>query len=153
MKVILLEDVSSLGKMGDSVEVRQGYARNYLIPRKLAVQATSRNIKSQEHQLQALQKKVEKTRTDAQSIAEKLLGVSLTLTRKAGEAGRLFGSVTNMDIGEALAAEGIDIDRRNILLEDNIKELGEFEVSIKLHQNVSATVKITVVGEAESEAQ
>ncbi|GBE14465.1 MAG TPA: 50S ribosomal protein L9 [Proteobacteria bacterium] len=153
MKIILLEDVSSLGKMGDTVEVRQGYARNYLFPRELAVQATSRNIKSQEHQLHALRRKVEKTRIDAQSFAEKLSEVSLTLTRKAGDGGRLFGSVTNMDIGEALAAEGIDIDRRNILLEDNIKELGEFEVPIKLHQDVSATVKVAVVEEAKSDAQ
>ena len=152
MKVILLEDVVSLGKMGDAVEVRHGYARNYLFPRKLAVQATSRNIKSQEHQLQALRKRVEKSRTDAQSVAERLSKISLTLTRKAGETGRLFGSVTNMDIGEALAAEGMEIDRRDILLEENIKELGEFEVSIKLHQDVSATVKVEVVGEAASEA-
>ena len=151
MKVILLEDVSSLGKMGDSVEVRQGYARNFLFPRKLAVQATSRNIKSQEHQLRSLERRVEKNRTDAQAVAERLSQVSLTLSRKAGGAGRLFGSVTNMDIGEALAAEGIEIDRRNILLEDNIKELGDFEVSIKLHQDVSASVKVSVVGEAESE--
>ncbi len=151
MKVILTEDVANLGKLGDTVEVKKGFARNFLIPRNLAVVASSRNVKTQQHQLQDIERKVAKAVEDAQTMGEKLDGVSVTLTRKAGETGRLFGSVTNMDIADALAEDGITVDRKDIILEDPIRDLGDFEVSIKLPHEVSATIKITVIGEAEVE--
>ncbi len=149
MKVILLEDVDKLGSMGDTVEVKNGFARNYLIPRNLAVAATAKSVKAQEHHLQIIEKKKVKAISDAQSLAYRLSGSSVAFTRKAGETGRLFGSVTNMDIAEALAKEGITVDRRDILLEEPIKDLGETEVSVRVHQDVSATVKVTVAKEGE----
>ena len=151
MKVILTEDVANLGNLGDAVEVKKGFARNFLIPRNLAVVASSRNVKTQQHQLQDIERKVAKAVEDAQTMGEKLDGVSVTLTRKAGETGRLFGSVTNMDIADALAEDGITVDRKDIILEDPIRELGDFEVSIKLPHEVSPTIKVTVIGEAEEE--
>jgi len=152
MKVILTEDVATLGKLGDTVEVKKGYARNFLIPRNLAIVASSRNVKAQQHQLLDIEKKVAKALADAQTMGEKLDGVSVTLTRKAGETGRLFGSVTNMDIADALAEDGVTVDRKDIILEDPIKELGDFEVSVKLPHEVSAAIKVTVVAEAAEEA-
>ncbi len=149
MKVILLEDVANVGKIGDAVEVKNGYARNFLIPRNLAVVASSRNLKAHQHQLQAIERKVAMVISDAQTMGEKLSGVTVTLTRKAGDTGRLFGSVTNMDVADALANDGITIDRKDVLLVDPIKELGDFDVSIKLPHEVSATIKVTVIGETE----
>lgn len=149
MKVILVEDVANIGKIGDTVEVKKGYARNFLIPRKLAIVASSRNIKAQQHQLQAIERKVAMIISDAQTLSEKLSGASVTFTRKAGDTGKLFGSVTNMDITDALANDGITLDRKDVLLEEPIKELGDFEVSVKLPHEVSATIKVTVIGETE----
>lgn len=149
MKVILLEDVDNIGSMGDTIEVKNGYARNFLIPRNLAIAATPRNLKTQGHLLQAIEVKKEQAVSDARSLAEKVAATSVSFTRKAGEKDRLFGSVTNMDIAVALAAEGITVDRRDILLEEPIKDLGEFEVSIRIHQDVSATVKVAVAKEEE----
>ena len=123
MKVILTEDVANLGSLGDTVEVKKGYARNFLIPRNLAVVASSRNIKSQQHQLQDIDRKVAHALAEAQTLGEKLDGVSVILTRKAGDTGRLFGSVTNMDVADALAADGITVDRKDILLKDPIKQM------------------------------
>jgi large subunit ribosomal protein L9 len=153
MKVILVEDVANLGKIGDTVEVKNGYARNFLIPRNLAIVASSRNIKAQQHQLQAIEKKVAKVISDAQTLSEKLSGASVTFTRKAGDTGKLFGSVTNMDITDELANDGITLDRKDVLLEEPIKELGDFEVSVKLPHEVSATIKVTVIGETEEGAE
>jgi len=153
MKVILVEDVANIGKIGDTVEVKKGYARNFLIPRKLAIVASSRNIKAQQHQLQAIERKVAMIISDAQTLSEKLSGASVTFTRKAGDTGKLFGSVTNMDITDALANDGITLDRKDVLLEEPIKELGDFEVSVKLPHEVSATIKVTVIGETEEGAE
>ena len=153
MKVILVEDVANLGKIGDTVEVKNGYSRNFLIPRNLAIGASSRNIKAQQHQLQAIEKKVAKVISDAQTLSEKLSGASVTFTRKAGDTGKLFGSVTNMDITDELANDGITLDRKDVLLEEPIKELGDFEVSVKLPHEVSATIKVTVIGETEEGAE
>lgn len=147
MKVILLEDIDALGKMGDTVKVKDGYARNYLIPRNLALPATARNLKAQEHQLRDIERKRTKIVSDAQSLAEKIAGVSLTFTRKTGEKGRLFGSVTNMDIAEALGEKGLTVDRKDILLAEPIKSLGEFDVQVKLHHDVTPGIKITVLPE------
>jgi len=147
MKVILLEDIPSLGEMGDTVNVKDGYARNFLIPRKKAVPATARNLKTQEHHRRDIDLKKEKVLIGAQSLGDKLSGTALSFTRKSGEKGRLFGSVTNMDIAEALAAQDLSIDRKHIILEDHIKELGEHEVTIKLHSDVNATISVTVLPE------
>lgn len=147
MKVILLEDIDALGKMGETISVKNGYARNYLIPRNLALPATARNLKAQEHQLRGLERKISKITGDAQSLADKVAGVSLIFKRKTGEKGRLFGSVTNMDIADAFGEKGLTIDRRDILLTEPIKSLGEFDVQIKLHHDVIPVVKITVLPE------
>jgi large subunit ribosomal protein L9 len=147
MKVILLEDIDTIGKMGDTVSVKNGYARNYLIPRKLALPATARNLKAHEHQLRDIERKVSKIVSEAQSLADKIAGVSLTFNRKTGEKGRLFGSVTNMDIADALKEKGLTIDRKDIVLPEPIKSLGEFDVQVKLHHDVSPVVKITVLPE------
>ena len=147
MKVILLEDVETLGKLGDTVNVKDGYARNYLIPRNLALQATTRNLKAHAHKLMDIERRKEKIVDDARSLADKVAGVSLTFTRKTGEKGRLFGSVTNMDIAQALSEKGFEVDRKDIHLPEPIKGLGEFDVQIKLHHDVTPQVKITVLPE------
>jgi large subunit ribosomal protein L9 len=151
MKVILLEDVSSLGQMGETIEVKNGYARNFLIPRKLAVRATSKNIKAQEHHLRAIEKKMELDAEKTRSLSEKLSDLTLTFTRKAGETGRLFGSVTNMDLAEAVSTHGITLDRRLIQMEEPIKDLGEIEVPVKLPHDVPAALKVIVEKEADAE--
>jgi len=147
MKVILLEDIEALGKMGETVNVKDGYARNFLIPRKLALLATARNLKAQDHQIKDMERRKTKITEDAQSLADKVAGVSLSFSRKTGEKGRLFGSVTNMDIADALKEKGLTIDRKDIHLPEPIKSLGEFDVEIKLHHEVTPVVKITVLPE------
>jgi len=147
MKVILLEDIEAVGKMGDTVSVKDGYARNYLIPRKLALLATARNLKAQDHQIKDMERRRTKIVGDAQSLADKVTGISLSFTRKTGEKGRLFGSVTNMDIADALKEKGLDVDRKSIILQEPIKSLGEFDIEIKLHHDVTPVVKITVLPE------
>lgn len=149
MKVILLEDVSSVGKMGQTVSVKDGYARNFLIPRKLAIPATPKNLKLQEHHLRAVEIKRSKQLSSAQEVADRIGQVTLSFTRKAGESGRLFGSVTNMDLAEALQEKGLPVERRTIILNEPIKDLGEFEVMVKLHSEVSATLKVRVEKEEE----
>jgi large subunit ribosomal protein L9 len=147
MKVILLENVTSLGSIGDTVNVKDGYARNYLIPRNKAVPATSRNLKTQEHNLRAIEHKKVQATEEAKSVGEKISGTALTFTRKAGETGRLFGSVTNMDIADALQEKDLTVDRKDIVLTEPIKTLGEFEVSVKLHQDVTPVIRVTVLPE------
>ena len=147
MKVILLEDVDTLGKMGDTVNVKDGYARNYLIPRNLALPATARNVKAQEHQLRDIDRRRTKIVSSARSLADRIAGVSLSFNRKVGEKGRLFGSVTNMDIAEALGEKGLTVDRKDIHLPEPIKSLGEFDVEVKLHHDVAPVVKVTVLPE------
>jgi large subunit ribosomal protein L9 len=147
MKVILLEDVDALGKLGDTVNVKNGYARNYLIPRNLALPATTRNLKTQANQIKDIELKRSKIIDGAQSLADRIEGVSLTFSRKTGEKGRLFGSVTNMDIADALEEKGLTINRKDIVLPEPIKSLGEFDVQVKLHHDVAPVVKITVLPE------
>jgi len=147
MKVILLEDVTSLGSIGDTVNVKDGYARNFLIPRNLAVPATSRNLKTQEHQLRSIEQKKAQAAEQARSLADRIAGAALTFTRKAGDSGRLFGSVTNMDIADALLEKDLMVDRKDIILTEPIKAIGEFEVSIKLHQDVTPVIRVTVLPE------
>jgi large subunit ribosomal protein L9 len=148
MQIILQEDVEKLGTRGQVVEVAEGYARNYLLPRKLALEATAGNMKRLEKMRAAFAKK-EATETEAaQTLAGLLAGVSLEIVRKAGENDQLFGSVTSADISEALAAQGYTIDKRKIALAEPIKLVGEFEVPLKLHREVAAAVKLVVKKEA-----
>ena len=144
MQIILQEDVEKLGTRGQVVEVKEGYARNFLLPRKLALEASAGNMKRLEKMRAVFAKKEAVEKGDAQKLAELLAGVSLELTRKAGETDQLFGSVTSADLSEALAAQGFIVDKRKIALAEPIKVIGEYEVPLKLHREVSATVKLTV---------
>ncbi|MGH9700237.1 MAG: 50S ribosomal protein L9 [Candidatus Acidiferrales bacterium] len=147
MQIILQEDVEKLGNRGQLVDVAAGYARNYLLPRKLGIEATPGNMKRLE-KMRAAFAKVEATEKEAaQKLAEMLAGVSLTLSRKAGESDQLFGSVTSGDISEALDAQGYKIDKRKITLAEPIKVVGEFEIPVKLHREITATVKLAVTKE------
>lgn len=147
MKLILREDVENLGKIGDVVEVAGGYGRNYLLPRGLAVQASTKNLKEQEHQKKLIQARKEKQKKEAQEVAGSLESVSCTIARKTGEEEKLYGSVTSRDIEEALREEGVTIDRKRILLEEPIKKLGVYTVPVKLHADVTGNIKVWVVKE------
>jgi large subunit ribosomal protein L9 len=148
MQIILQEDVGKLGTRGQIVEVAEGYARNFLLPRKLGLEASPGNLKRLEKMRAAFAKKEATEKGAAEELAKLLTGVSLTLVRKAGENDQLFGSVTSADISEALAAQGYHIDKRKIVLDDPIKLVGEFDIPIRLHGEVSATVKLAVQKEA-----
>jgi large subunit ribosomal protein L9 len=147
MELILREDVPKLGHRGDLVKVADGYARNFLLPRKLAVAATSGNRKMVEQLREAAVRLEATERGDAEKLAGLLAGVVLTVRRKAGEGDHLFGSVTSLDVAEALAAKGFQIDRRKVHLEDPLKHLGEFDVPLKLHKDVIAMVKVQITKE------
>ena len=147
MELLLKEDVDNLGMRGDLVKVKPGYGRNYLLPRGLAVQATPGNKKQIELQRTTILKKEAAERDTATEQANLLKEVTLEFTRKVGEHGILYGSVTSMDIAEALAAKGYEIDRRRVLLKEPIKEPGEFEAPIKLHREVTTSVKVVVRNE------
>jgi large subunit ribosomal protein L9 len=146
MKVILNDDVKNLGKMGEVVNVSDGYARNFLLPKKLAVEANTKNLKEFEHNKKIIKEKAVKLRESFKSVADKLSLLSLTIKAKTGEDDKLFGSVTNMNIADALASEGYDIDKKKIVMEP-IKRLGEYSVTIKLPADLSAEVKVNVVQE------
>ena len=153
MEVILLENIDKLGTRGQMVKVTDGYGRNYLLPKKLAVAATPQNRKWVEQQRVRFLKLEAKEKGDAADLATLLQGVSVTLIRKAGEKGNLFGSVTSLDIAEKLVAQGYHIDKRKIHLATPIKVLGEYNVPVKLHREVIATVKVLVEPDAESKAK
>lgn len=147
MKVILTQDMDSLGLAGEIVEVARGYARNYLIPQKIALEATEDNIKRTETQRKNIEIKRIKLKEDAQKIKERLSEVMISIAQKVGEEDKLYGSVTSMNIADELEKQGITIDRRKIILDKPIKSLGEFSVPIKLHPHVTASIKVTVVPE------
>ena len=151
MEIVLLEDIPKLGHIGDIVRVRDGYARNYLIPRKKALEALTKNVKALEHQKRMAAKKLAKARGGAEQIQAALEKVELTFKQKAGESGKLFGSVTNIMIAEELARQEFSIDRHNIQTEP-IKSAGSFTVPVKLHRDVTASLRVVVVAEI-SEAQ
>jgi len=151
MELLLKEDVDNLGARGDLVKVRAGYGRNYLLPRGLAIQATPSNIKQIEMQRRALLKREAAERETALQQSELLKEVTLEFARKVGEHGLLYGSVTSMDVHEALLEKGYEFDRRRILLKDPIKEVGEYEVPVKLHREVTTGIKVIVRSE-EAEA-
>lgn len=147
MKVILQEDVVDLGQAGDLVEVKAGYARNYLVPKGLAMMATSRNVKVLEHQRRLMVARQGKQHTRATDLADAINTLSATFTRKAGDDDRLFGSVTSKHIAEFFSDEKLPVERKQIRLEEPIKALGVFNVPIKLHQEVTAELKVWVVKE------
>ncbi|MFQ6114424.1 MAG: 50S ribosomal protein L9 [bacterium] len=147
MKIILRKDYEPLGKVGDIVEVKDGYARNYLIPSQIALQATPPNLKKFEEEKKSANVKELKDKRDAEQLVEKLEPVSLTATVAVGEEDKVFGAVTSQDIAELLKAKGFDIDRRKIHLEEPLKALGVYEVPIRLHSEVEAKVKVWVVKE------
>src|SRR3989304_8157519 len=147
MQVILLEDVSSLGKAGDLVKVSDGYGRNYLIPQKKAVLATEKSLKVIEHQKRLIQQRMEKTKKDAEKLGQQIENLSCTFAKTVGESGKLFGSVTSMDIENYLKENGIKVDRKKITLEEPIKNLGMSNVPIKLHPEVTTHLKVWVVQE------
>jgi large subunit ribosomal protein L9 len=144
MQIILQEDVEKLGMRGQVVEVAEGYARNFLLPRKLALEASAGNLKRLEKMRAVFAKREATERSDAQTLAEVLASVSLEFTRRAGENDQLFGSVTSADIAEGLAAQGYTVDKRKVALPEPIKTVGEFQVPLKLHRELGASVKVVV---------
>jgi large subunit ribosomal protein L9 len=152
MEVILKEDVANLGHRGDVVKVADGYGRNFLLPRKLALQATLANKAVIEQMKAAASRRSAEEKVQAQALVAKLEPLTLSFTRKSGENGQLFGSVTTADIASELAAKGFEIDRRKIQLSEPIKSLGNFTVSIKLHREVAAHVAVQVAADAAQEA-
>ncbi len=147
MKVILVEDVDDLGRAGEILNVKDGYGRNYLIPRKKALPATPQNIQKMEKMKKELEAARSKARSDAEKLSERIRSLSITLSRKAGEGEKLFGSVTSMDIQRALKEQGIEVDRKKILLQEPIKSLGIFHVPVRLHAEVTTEVKVWVIQE------
>ena len=147
MDVILTENVKNLGTIGEVVKVKPGYGRNYLVPQGLAVEASEAKLKEDEHHKRQLNRKAEKLSQEAADVKARIEAVECTFVHKASEEGKLFGSVTSMEIAESLAAQGIEIDRRKILLEQPVKELGEHSIDIKLNAGVNAIVKINVISE------
>lgn len=145
MKVILLEDIKQLGRAGNQVDVADGYARNFLIPRQKALGATVANQRVFENEKKALTKKHAKEKAEAGELAAKLAALSLTITRLAGEDDKLFGSVTNGDVAEALGKEGHKLDKRDVFLEEPLRTLGIHEVTVQLHSEVKAVIKVWVV--------
>src|SRR5580765_6466918 len=150
MEVILREHVDHLGKRGELVKVADGYARNYLLPRKLALLATEGNKNVIEREKVKFDAKEAEEQGVAQAIADRLANVEIDIARKTGETDALFGSVTNADIAEALSAKGFDVDRRKIQLHEPIKKLGEYTVPVKLHRDVTVSLKVKVVAEGKA---
>jgi large subunit ribosomal protein L9 len=148
-KVLLREDVDDLGARGEIVRVRAGYARNYLLPRRLAVEATASNVKQIDQERAALLKKEAKERATADVQSEKLTSLVLEFKRKAGEQGALYGSVTSMDLAEALQERGYEIDRHRIHMREPLKRLGDFTVPVRLHREVTVDLKVKVSAEGD----
>ncbi len=148
MKIILREDVEKLGKAGEVVKVKDGYGRNYLIPRKLAVLANVRNMKALDHDRRTIETRAKKTRKTAEATAATLSAVSLILPAKAGEEGKLFGAITSRDIAEALGKAGVTVDRKAIQLADPIKQVGDYKVKIRVAADVFPEISVSVVPEA-----
>ena len=151
MEVVLKEDIENLGHMGEVVKVKDGYARNYLLPRGLVVLANKKNLKALEHEQRMIGQRRDRLTKEAHGISETLSRVSLEFAVKVGEEGRLFGSVTNMDIEKALKEKGFEVERRRIVLHDPIKQVGDYEVPIRLRPEVTPSIKVKVVSEDQPE--
>lgn len=147
MKVILRENVKSLGTAGSVVSVADGYARNFLIPKNLAVEASTKSIKALEHEKRKIAEQTRKLKNSAGELSGRLGGLALTIAAKAGSEEKLFGSITTMDITEALRKEGFDIDRKKVLLEEPIRRLGTYTVGVRIHPEVTAEFTLHVVAE------
>ncbi len=147
MKVLLKEDVEHVGSVGDEVDVKDGFARNFLIPRGKALHATPKNVKAYTHQKMVVMKRLKKLQAGAQEVADKIAALTCTVKKKVGGQGKLFGSVTSQEIGDFLRAQGVNVDRRRIQLSEPIKKLGEFEVPVKLHPEVTGKIKVIVESE------
>ena len=147
VQLILREEVPNLGRIGDVVKVRPGYARNYLLPRKLAVEANPRNLREFEHQKRQAMTRRETSKGVSIALKARIEAISLVITARAGEEGKLFGSVTNLDIERELRQKGVEVERRKIHLTEPIKQLGEFIVMVKLDPEVEASIKLNVVAE------
>jgi large subunit ribosomal protein L9 len=149
VQVILRDDVANLGKIGDVVRVKPGYARNFLLPRGLAVEANPKNLRVLDHQKRVIAAKADREHKSAEASAKRLDGLRLTIRARAGEEGRLFGSVTNMDVERLLADKGFQVERRRIALEEPIKQLGTYPITVQIGRAVRATVQLTVEPEPE----
>ena len=147
MKVILTQDIAGLGSIGDLITVKDGFGRNYLVPQGKALQATSQNMKKLEHQKRQIREKTDKAKREAERLAARIESISCTVAKAVGEEDKLFGSVTGMDIESSLKLEGIEIDRKKINLPEPIRSLGIYNIPIKLHPEVTATLKLWVVKE------
>jgi large subunit ribosomal protein L9 len=144
MKVILKENIETLGNIGDIVKVAPGYARNYLLPKGLVIEATTKNAKAMEHTKRQMDYKKNKVLEQARGLAAKIEGLNIVLSHQAGEEGKLFGAVTNIELAEQLKGLGFEIDRKKIVLAEPIKHVGEFTAAIKVHPEVTATLKVNV---------
>ncbi len=145
MQVILREDIEKLGKIGDMVKVADGYARNYLVPAKKAIEATPKNVHAMDHAKKMVSDRIRKLKKEAVADAENIKALAITIRAKSGEEGKLFGSVTSMDIAEAAKAQGVALDKRKIVLEEPIKRLGDYTVTVKLHADITAEFKVSVI--------
>lgn len=148
MEVILKEDIVNLGKIGEIVRVRDGYARNYLLPRGLVLEANKNNLKTFEHHKKIVGDQKQKIMRQAQAVGDQLNGVSLVIPMKVGEEGKLFGSVTNIHIEKALKAKGLNVDRRKIQLVEPIKNAGDYDVPVRLSGDITVPLKVSVVSDA-----
>ena len=147
MQVILREDIDNLGSIGDLVKVADGYARNYLVPNKKAIEATPDNLNAMNHAKKMVSDRIRKIKKDATAEADQLRGLAVIIKAKTGEEGKLFGSVTSMDIADAVKAKGVEIDKRKIVLDEPIKRLGDYTVSVKLYADIIAEFKVSVIAE------
>ena len=147
MKLLLKEDVDGLGFCGEEVEVKDGYGRNFLIPKGKALLATPNNLKAFNHQKRIVQVKVKKVTGIAQEVSDKISAVTIQIKKKMGDGGKMFGAVTAQEISDLLKAKGIDIDRRKIQIQEPIKKAGEYSIPAKLHPEVTAEIKLAVEGE------
>jgi large subunit ribosomal protein L9 len=150
MKIILIQDFESIGFEGDTVDVAKGYARNYLIPKGVAIEATNANLKALELRKEKIMAKRIKDKEGAEKLRERISQITVTIKEKAGEEGKLYGSVTSRDIAQELEKKGVEVDRRKIIIDEAIRTLGEFTVPIKLHQEVIATIKVVVEKEEDN---
>ena len=147
MQVILREDIDTLGRMGDVVKVADGYGRNYLVPMKKAIEATPKNVHAMDHAKKMVSDRIRKMKKEATVEADKIKSVSVLIKVKTGEEGKLFGAVTSKDIAEAVQAQGVQIDKRKIVLDEPIKRIGDYTVTVKLHTDITADIKVSVVAE------
>lgn len=147
MQVILREDIDKLGNIGDLVKVADGYARNFLVPNKKAIEATPDNLNAMNHAKKMVSDRIRKIKKVATAEADQLRGLAVIIKAKTGEEGKLFGSVTSMDIADAVKAKGVEIDKRKIVLDEPIKRLGDYTVSVKMHADILVDIKVTVIAE------